>query len=99
MASTEVSLYINGEPLQIKEFVQDLIRVVVIGMLSSLKGVEGIKSVNLSIVGDEVGVVVNGAAVPSNAFVQEFLKNTVDGMVASLKDVGKVDKLEIIING
>jgi hypothetical protein len=97
MASPEVNLSVNDEPITIDDFVKKFINSVVTGMLSVLKGVKEIKSVNLSFDGDEVEIVVNGAIVPSNPFVSKFIENTVTGMVTSLKGVGRVDKLEISI--
>ena len=97
MSSQKVSLSINDVSVPIVEFVQGFINKVVTGMLSSLKGVDKIRSVNLSLNGDEVDINVNDTAVPSNEFVNEFIRNTVIGMVTSLKGVDQVDKLEIII--
>ena len=90
-----VRLTINDSPVPIADFVQVFIKSVVTGMLSTLKGVDEIQSVNLSIDGREVVINVNDTAVPSNDFVDMFIRNTVIGMVTSLKGVNQVDKLEI----
>ena len=97
MASQKVSLSINDVPVPIIDFVQEFINKVITGMLSALKGVDEIRSVDLSFNGDEVVVNVNDNVVPSNDFVNQFVRNTVTGMVTSLKGVGRVNKLEISI--
>jgi hypothetical protein len=43
----KVELFINGSPLAITPFVQDFIANTLIGMVSSLKGVEGVKSLEI----------------------------------------------------
>jgi len=97
MAPRKVSLSINDVPVPIVDFVQEFINKVVIGMLSVLKGVDEIRSVDLSFDRDEVVINVNDNVVPSNDFVNEFVRNTVTGMITSLKGVDQVDKLEISI--
>jgi len=97
MASRKVSLSVNYLSIPIEDLVQEFINKVVTGMLSVLKGVDEIRSVDLSFDGDEVVINVNDTVVPSNDFVNEFVRNTVTGMVTSLKGVGQVDKLEISI--
>ncbi len=97
MASRKVSLSINDVPIPIEDFVQEFINSVVTGMLSVLKGVGEIRSVDLSFNGDEVLINVNDTVIPSNDFINEFVRNTVIGMVTSLKGVDQVDKLEINI--
>ncbi len=93
----KVRLAINDSPLPIADFVQIFIGEVVTGMLSTLKGVGEIQSVELSIDGEGVKIDINNATVPSNEFVDKFVRNTVIGMVTSLKGVEQVEKLEIRI--
>ncbi len=45
----EVALFINGEPIPIKDFVQEIIGNVVYGMVSALKGVAEAKSIDISL--------------------------------------------------
>jgi hypothetical protein len=92
-----VRLTINDFNVPIVDFVQVFIKSVVTGMLSTLKGIDEIRSATLSFNGDEVTIIVNDTAVPSNDFVNEFIRNTVAGMVTSLKGVNQIDKLEISI--
>lgn len=99
MASRKVSLCVNDVPIPIDDFVQVFIESVVTGILSVLKGVDEMQSINLSFDGDAVEIKVNNALVPANYFVNKFIKNTVSGMVTSLKGVDQVDKLEISITG
>lgn len=93
----KVRLTVNDSPVPIVDFVQVFIEEVVTGMLSTLKGIDEIRSVELSIDGDDVDIKVNNSVLPSNEFVDKFVRNTVIGMITSLKDVGQTNKLEISI--
>jgi len=97
MASRQVSLSVNGVPIQIEGFVPEFIDRVVTGMLTGLKGAGEMHSINLSIKGEVVDINVNSAQVPVNPFVSKIFKNTTIGMVSSLKGVNQVDSLEISI--
>jgi hypothetical protein len=97
MSLDKVRLTINDSPVPIADFVQLFIDSVVTSMLSTLKGVDETRSVDLSITGDDVEITVNNSAVPSNEFVDMFIRHTVIGMVTSLKGVDQVDRLKISI--
>jgi len=97
MTSSKVTISVNGNPVDIVEFVQEFIRQVVSGMLTTLKGVGDIHSAHLACNGEEVVISVNGAVVPSNEFVNQFIRNTANGMVGSLKGVEQIERLEIDI--
>jgi hypothetical protein len=97
MAPRKVSLSINGAPVEIVDFVQELISSVVTGILSTLKGVNEIRSLELSFQDDYIEIKVNNNIVPSNDFVNMFIRNTVNGMVSSLKGIERIDRLEIEI--
>jgi len=97
MPSRQVSLSVNDAPIALNNFVQGYIDHVVDGILTSLRGTGEIKSIDLSIEGDQVSVVLNKAAVPLNPFVTRIIRNTIMGMVSSLKRVSTIEKMQIII--
>ncbi len=97
MASRQVDLSVNDAPIALDDFVQGYIYQVVGGILASLKGTETIKSVALSIEGDQVSIVLNNAVVSINPFVTRIIKNTMAGVVSSLQGVSTMEKMQLNI--
>lgn len=98
MTTMQVSLSVNDVPIALDYFVQGFIDHVVGGILAALEGTGEIKTLDLSIEGDEVTINLNDAVVPVNPFVTEITRNTVVGMVSSLKGVSQIDRLKINIS-
>ena len=98
MASKKVDLFVNYTPIQIEDFVQQFIKVVVTGILSTLKDYREAQEIKLSIDGDVVDITLDSDNIQLNPFVNTFIRNTVTGMVSSLKDVGQIERLEISIS-
>ncbi len=93
----QVSLSVNGAPIELDYFVSTFIDHTVGGMLASLKGTGAIGTLVLSIDGGEVTINLNNAQVPVNPFVNDIFRNTILGMVSSLKGVSKVESLQMTI--
>ena len=93
----QVSLSVNDVPIGLDYFVAGLIDHTIGGMLAALEGTGEIRSLDISIHGDEVTINLNDAVVPINPFVSKIVRNTVAGMVSSLKGVGEIDKTDINI--
>ncbi len=97
MTSRQVSLSVNDMPIELDYFVQGFIDHTVGGVVAALKGTGEIKSLDLSIEGDEVTVNLNGALVPTNLFANKIIRNTIAGIVSSLRGVSDIDKVNISI--
>ena len=93
----QVSLSVNGAPIELDYFVQDFIDHTTGGMVAVLGGTGEIESLELSIEGDRVAINLNNAVVPINPFVTKIIRNTVSGMVSSLKGVSEINKLNISV--
>lgn len=92
----EIKLMVNDAPIALDYFVQGFIDHTVGGMLEALEGTGEIKTLELSIDGDEVKIDLNNASVPLNFFASKIIKSTVTGLVSSLKGVaGKVNEVRI----
>jgi hypothetical protein len=98
MASKQVNLYVNDDPIEIDYFVQGFIDHVISGILTALRGTCRIKNLDFSLEEDTVNIDLNGSAVPINEFVNRIIRNTVVGMVTSLKGVGEVKKMKIVVS-
>ncbi|MBN1255975.1 MAG: hypothetical protein JXA50_11925 [Deltaproteobacteria bacterium] len=97
MVSSQVMLTVNDAPVAINNFVRGYIDHVMGGILASLKDIGKIKSVDVSIEGDQISMVVNNKAVTLNPFVTRTIHGTIVGMISSLKGVSAVEKIAVSI--
>jgi hypothetical protein len=97
MGTRQINLSVNDVSIEIDYFVQGFIDHVMGGILASLEGTGEIKTLDVSIEGDEVRINLNGAVVPINPFVNKIIGNTVTGMASSLKGVSDINNMKISI--
>ena len=90
-------LTVNKTSIKLNAFAEQFLGRTVVGAVSSLKGTENIRDVELHLAQGDVEVVVNGDELPLTLFPKEILTSTITGMVSSLKGVGKIDRLEITV--
>jgi hypothetical protein len=90
-------LAVNKKPVELNPFVEEFLTRTVVGAVSSLKGAENIRNLELHLEEDDIKLVVNGSELPLTPFPKEIITNTVTGLVSSLKGVGKIDHLKINI--
>ncbi len=98
MALKKVRLLVNCAPVQIGDFVQQFIKLVIEGILDSLKGNCQVGNVKLIIDNHIVTITVGNDILQLKPFVSNIIKNTVIGMVSSLRGVESIEKLEINIS-
>ena len=94
-----ISLSVNDTPIKLDYFVAGYLDHVTGGIVSSLKGADAIKNLELNIDEDgNVTINLNGADIPLNFFATEIVKSTVEGIVAPLKGIdGAINKVELKI--
>ena len=92
-----INLSVNEVPVEIDYFVQGFIDHTVAGMIAALEGTGEIRSLMVSLEGDNVAVILNDSVVPINPFANKIMRNTIEGMVSSLKGVSEVNRLTIHI--
>jgi hypothetical protein len=90
-------LAVNNVSVELNPFVEEFLTRTVVGAVSSLKGAENIRNLELHLDQDDVTLVVNGNELPLTPFPKEIITNTITGLVSSLKGVGKVDSLRITV--
>ena len=93
----EVSLAVNEIPIQLDYFVQGFIDHVLSGMVAALEGTGEIKTLVVSIEGDNVIIKLNNELVPINLFASKIIRSTIVGMLSSLKGVGEMNRIELSI--
>jgi hypothetical protein len=90
-------LEVNNVSVELNAFAEQFFARTVVGAVSSLKGTEDIRELELYLAQGDVRIVVNGNELPLTPFPKEILTNTIIGSVSSLKGVGKIDSLKISI--
>ena len=91
----EARLWVNGKPVDLNPFVEDILAGTVAGALGSLKGVESIKSVELQLRQRTVTLTVNEKELTLTPFPNDIIAGTVTGFVSSLKEIDQVKSLRI----
>jgi hypothetical protein len=88
-------LEINNVSVELNPFVEEFLTRTVVGAVSSLKGAENIRDLELYLEQKDAKLVVNGNELPLTPFPRDIIANTITGLVSSLKVVGKIDSLKI----
>jgi hypothetical protein len=91
----KAELEINNVYVELNPFVEEFLTRTVVGAVSSLKGAENIRNLELYLEGGDVKVVVNGNELPLTPFPTDIINNTITGLVSSLKGVDKIDNLRV----
>ena len=91
----KAELEINNVSVELNPFVEEFLTRTVVGAVSSLKGAESIRDLELYLEGGDVKLVVNGNELPLTPFPKEIITNTIIGLVSPLKGVAKIDSLRV----
>jgi len=90
-------LTVNRVSIKLNPFAEQFLACTVVGAVSSLKGAESIRAMELYLARGDVKLVVNGNELSLTPFPKEILTNTITGLVSSLKGVSKIDSLKITV--
>jgi hypothetical protein len=90
-------LVVNKVSVKLNPFAEQFLARTVVGAVSSLKGTENIRDLELYLERGDVKLIFNMDELPLTPFPEEILTNTITGMVSSLKGVGKIDSLKITV--
>ncbi len=93
----KTELEVNSVSVELNPFAEQFLTRTVVGAVSSLKGAENIRDLELYLEQGDVKLVVNGNELPLTPFPKEILTSTITGLVSSLKGVGKIDSLKISV--
>jgi len=91
----EISLTVNGQPIQLDYFVQGFIDHTTSGMMEALEGTGQIGRLKLTINGEEVKININDSWIPVNTFASMIIRSTMAGMLSPLKGVSAISKVEL----
>ncbi len=88
-------LTVNDVSIELNPFVEQFLTRTVVGAVSSLRGAENIRDLELHMEGGDVKIAVNGNELPLTPFPRDIITSTIIGLVSSLKEVNKVDSLRV----
>jgi len=91
----KAELEVNNESVELNPFVEEFLTRTVVGAVSSLRGAENIRDLELCLERGDVKLVVNGNELPLTPFPSDIITNTITGLVSSLKGVSKIDSLKV----
>lgn len=94
----EATLEVNNMPIPLDPFPEQFIARTVVGAISSLKGVDSIDNLELTLLHGEVRVHVNGTEIEMTHFPNDIVAGTVAGLVSSLKGVEDTENVTITVN-
>lgn len=96
MRDYQISLTSNGKPVNLTGFPRDYVAQTLAGAASSLKGIDEINSLELTLKFGKVKLSINGAPVSLKPFPTLILARTLIGMTSTLKGVdSEINHLEI----
>jgi hypothetical protein len=93
----KAKLWVNKKPIPMNRFVEDFMSHTMVGAVTSLKGVQKIKKLEMHQKKGDVEINVNGDGIPLTPFPNNIISSTLVGMVSSLRDVDDVDSIDITV--
>lgn len=90
-------LAVNNTSIELNPFAEQFLARIVFGAVSSLRGAESIRNLELYLERGDVRAVVNGNEIPVTPFPRDVITSTITGLVSSLKGVGKIDSVKISV--
>ena len=95
--SFKAKLKVNKKAIEMNPFVEEFLARTSVGAVSSLRGTEGIKSLEIHQEKGNVEITANGKEIPLTPFPNDIISSTLVGLVSSLKGVGGIDSLDISV--
>jgi hypothetical protein len=91
----KAELEINNVSVELNPFAEESLARTVVSAVSSLKGAENIRDLELYLERGDLKIVVNGNELPLTPFPADIITNTITGLVSSLEGVDKIDSLRV----
>jgi hypothetical protein len=95
--SYKVVLQVNKKPIPMNPFVEEFVSRTTLGAITSLRGAENIRKLEVHQKKGNVEITVNGSEIPLTPFPNDIISNTLLGMVSSLKEVEDIESIDISV--
>ena len=91
----KAKLLVNKKPVELNPFVEEYLARISVGIVTSLKGIEYIRKIEIRHEYDDVTITVNGEEVSLTPFPVKIITNTLRGIVSTLKGIDDIKNLHI----
>jgi hypothetical protein len=95
--SYQARLWVNKKPISMNRFVEEFLSHITIGAVTSLRGVENMRKLEIHQKKGNVEITVNDSEIPLTSFPNDIISKTLFGMVSSLKEVDDIDSIDISV--
>jgi hypothetical protein len=95
MEHYKVQLMINKSLVELNPFVEEFLSKISVGIVTSLKGVDYLREVQISDRDGDVLITVNQQDVAITPFPVKIISSTLRGLVSSLKGVNDVKNVDV----
>ena len=95
--SLKAKLQVNKGAIELNEFTEGFLAQITVGAVTTLKGVDYIRKVEIHLDRGDVSITVNGEEVTLTPFPNDVIANTLTGMVSTLKGIDKIDTMDITV--
>jgi len=95
--SYKAKLWVNKKLIPMNRFVEEFLSHTTVGAVTSLRGAENVRKLEIHQKKGNVEITVNGSEIPLTPFPNDIISNTLVGMVSSLKDVEDVESIDISV--
>ena len=95
--SLKTKLWVNKVSIELNEFTDEFLAQITVGAVTTLKGVDYIRKVEIGLDRGDVSITVNGEEVTLTPFPNDVIANTLTGMVSTLKGIEKIDNMDITV--
>ena len=93
----KTKLRVNKISIEMNPFVEEFLTRTTLGMVTPLRGVDDIQSLEIHQEKGNVRVIVNDTELSISPFPNKLISTTLAGLVSSLKEVDNIDSLDIDI--
>ncbi len=95
--SYKSQLLVNKKPVDLNPFVEEFLARISVGVVTSLKGVDYLRTIKIHHEHDDITIAVNGEDVSLTPFPVMIIANTLRGLASTLKGVDSIKSLDVSV--
>lgn len=93
----KTKLLVNKKSVELNPFIEEYLARISVGIVTSLKGIDYVRSIEIHHEHDDVSVEVNGEPVSLTPFPVKIIANTLLGLVSALKGIDELKSLHVSV--
>jgi len=93
----KAKLWVNKKPIPMNRFVEEFLSHTTVGAVTSLRGAENIRKLEINQKKGNVEITVNGSEIPLTPFPNDIISKTLLGIVSALKGVEDIESIDISV--